>query len=44
MAAVELRDIRKSFGKTEVLRDVSLDIADREFMTLVGPSGCGNSS
>ncbi len=38
MAAVELRDIRKSFGKTEVLRDVSLDIADREFMTLVGPS------
>ena len=25
MAAVELRDIRKSFGKTEVLRNVSLD-------------------
>ena len=44
MAAVELRDIRKSFGKTEVLRNVSLDIADREFMTLVGPSGCGKST
>ena len=44
MAAVELRNIGKSFGKTEVLRDVSLDIADREFMTLVGPSGCGKST
>jgi multiple sugar transport system ATP-binding protein len=44
MAAVELRGIGKSFGKTEVLRGVSLDIADREFMTLVGPSGCGKST
>lgn len=44
MAAVELRNIGKSFSKTEVLHDVSLDIADREFMTLVGPSGCGKST
>jgi len=44
MAAVELRGICKAFGSTTVLRGVSLDIADREFMTLVGPSGCGKST
>jgi multiple sugar transport system ATP-binding protein len=44
MAAVELRGIRKAFGRTEVLRGVSLAVADRSFMTLVGPSGCGKST
>ncbi|MDK3019210.1 ABC transporter ATP-binding protein [Pseudodonghicola flavimaris] len=44
MATLELRDIRKSFGGTEVLRGVSLDIADGEFLSLVGPSGCGKST
>jgi multiple sugar transport system ATP-binding protein len=44
MAGVVIERIRKSFGATQVLKGVSLDIADREFMTLVGPSGCGKST
>ncbi|MCB1471358.1 MAG: ATP-binding cassette domain-containing protein, partial [Rhodobiaceae bacterium] len=44
MASVEIRDVRKSFGRTEVLHGVSIDIADGEFVILVGPSGCGKST
>lgn len=44
MAWITLKDIRKSFGETEVLKGVDLDIADGEFLTLVGPSGCGKST
>ena len=41
MAAVELKTIAKSFGATPVLGGIELSVADGEFMTLVGPSGCG---
>jgi len=44
MATVELHSIRKSFGTTDVLKGVSLEIADGEFLSLVGPSGCGKST
>jgi len=44
MASVHFREVRKSFGTTEVLHGVSLDIADGEFVVLVGPSGCGKST
>ncbi|WP_022728407.1 ABC transporter ATP-binding protein [Fodinicurvata sediminis] len=44
MARVHLKDIRKSFGDTQVLTGVGLDIADGEFISLVGPSGCGKST
>jgi len=44
MAAVSFRDIRKSFGKTEVIHGIGFDIADGEFVVLVGPSGCGKST
>ena len=44
MAAVEIRDVRKSFGTTKILHGVSVDIADGEFCVLVGPSGCGKST
>ena len=44
MATVEIRNLFKRFGKAEVLRDVSLDIEDGEFIVLIGPSGCGKST
>ena len=44
MARVELREIRKSFGETEVIHGVDLEIEDGEFCVFVGPSGCGKST
>jgi lactose/L-arabinose transport system ATP-binding protein len=44
MASLELRDVRKAFGSLEVIKGVSLDIADKEFVVFVGPSGCGKST
>ena len=44
MATLALRDVRKSFGKHEVIHGVSLDVQDGEFVVFVGPSGCGKST
>ena len=44
MAAVTIRDVKKSFGTAAVIHGVSVDIADGEFVVLVGPSGCGKST
>jgi multiple sugar transport system ATP-binding protein len=44
MAEVSLRDVRKSYGDTEVIHGVSCEIADGEFVVVVGPSGCGKST
>ena len=44
MASVEIRDVRKSFGSTEVLHGVDITVPDRSFTVLVGPSGCGKST
>ena len=44
MAAVTLSAVRKSFGSTEVVHGVNVQIEDGEFCVLVGPSGCGKST
>ena len=44
MATVEIRDVRKAFGSTQILHGVSVDIEDGQFVVLVGPSGCGKST
>ncbi|MBZ9966577.1 ABC transporter ATP-binding protein [Mesorhizobium sp. B292B1B] len=44
MAAVEIKNLSKSFGTHKVLKDINLSINDGEFLTLVGPSGCGKST
>jgi sn-glycerol 3-phosphate transport system ATP-binding protein len=44
MAGVSLRDVRKSYGSTQVIHGVSMDIADGEFIVILGPSGCGKST
>ena len=44
MAGVSLRDVKKSYGNTQVVHGVSMDIADGEFIVILGPSGCGKST
>jgi len=44
MATVKLTDVHKSFGATEVIKGVNIDIEDGEFVVFVGPSGCGKST
>ncbi len=44
MAAITLDSVHKSFGRTEVIHGVSIDIQDGEFIVIVGPSGCGKST
>src|SRR5690348_16877354 len=44
MASVGIRDVRKSFGATQVIHGVDITIDDGQFVVLVGPSGCGKST
>src|SRR6476646_11324595 len=44
MAALTLSGMRKSFGTTEVVHGIDLQVENGEFCVLVGPSGCGKST
>src|SRR6204780_4780308 len=44
MAMLELAGLRKSFGETEVLRQIDLSLASGEMLVIVGASGCGKST
>jgi len=41
---LEIRDLYKSYGKTEALAGVDLDVAKGETVVIMGPSGCGKST
>ena len=42
--ALELRDLRKSFGKTEIIRGVNLAVQPGERVAIIGPNGAGKST
>ncbi|GAB7218545.1 ABC transporter ATP-binding protein [Vibrio comitans] len=44
MASVKFNNLKKSYGDTEVVKGVDLDIKHGEFVVLLGPSGCGKST
>jgi iron(III) transport system ATP-binding protein len=41
---ISIERVTKRFGAVTAVRELSLDVADREFVTLLGPSGCGKTT
>lgn len=44
MASVSFRHVVKRYGDVLVIKDMNMEIADKEFVVFVGPSGCGKST
>src|SRR5215831_13739657 len=44
MATITFEHVTKRFGDTAAVDDLSIEVADGEFLVLVGPSGCGKTT
>mgnify|MGYP000181700287 FL=1 len=44
MVLFEMKNIKKSFGSLEVLKDISLQVEEGEVLSIIGPSGSGKST
>ncbi|NEX62880.1 ATP-binding cassette domain-containing protein, partial [Noviherbaspirillum galbum] len=42
--ALELKDVRKSFGKSEIIRGANLQVPRGERFAIIGPNGAGKST
>ena len=44
MGILSIRDLNVSFGKNQILKNINLDIKKGEFLTIIGPNGCGKTT
>ena len=44
MGIIEAKNVCKTFGKEQVLKDISLEVNEAEYLTIIGPSGSGKST
>lgn len=44
MSKIEIKQLSVSFGNHQVLKNISLDIPDRQIIAVIGPSGCGKTT
>lgn len=44
MNLLEMQHVKKDFGENEVLKDISLSVAEGEVVSIIGPSGSGKST
>jgi multiple sugar transport system ATP-binding protein len=44
MGALSIRNVRRSYGKVDILKGIDIEVESGDFLILVGPSGCGKST
>jgi multiple sugar transport system ATP-binding protein len=44
LARVQIKDLSKTFGETEAVKNLDLEVVDGSFVVLLGPSGCGKTT
>ena len=44
MSVLTMKNVKKSFGEVEVLRDISLTVEEGQVLAIIGPSGSGKST